>query len=421
MAQRHFHLLAIRICEWTGHSQEKVLYHWACEKIRHSTAYTDEQLCQIILSKFQRCPGIGCKPLHGIRGFLERFVALILCELSENLGLQGPARTSALPHARCMQSSGYAEVARVAAETVRTVLATSLLNHEPRSHAQVQVLVQLSQEGDEKNREIMLRIALDKAARSWDPDLIHLALSAASGGDLCKRGADIQAVARLVKERPFELQVISDMVTGILSKAEQFDRARMLCDQLDRKRPAAYCALHRIYRQANYEERMKLLRFSKDLFAISDATATDAEKASMQFASQACAEEIDLLRAQVSLEDQAASKHWKGNTRFAGLPLASTLVRLIEIGEVVEADNLRSQMKVPDKRYWRIKIRGLSNAANFEELNAFATHRTSPIGYELFIETFLSLGRNMGTEITVEAVEALKICALPGSQEARPA
>ena len=289
-------------------------------------------------------------------------------------------------------SSGYAEVARVAAEMVRTVLATSLLNHEPRSHAQVQVLVQLSQEGDEKNREIMLRIALDKAARSWDPDLIHLALSAASGGSLCKRGADIQTVARLVKERPYELQVIGDVVTSILSKAEQFDRARMLCDQLDRKRAAAYCALQRIYRQPNYEERMKLLRFSKDLFAIHDPTAPDAEKTSMQFASQACAEEIDLLRAQVSLEDQAANKHWKGNTRFAGLSLTSTLVRLIEIGEVLEADNLRSQMKVPDKRYWRIKIRGLSNAANFEELNLFATHRTSPIGYELFIETFLLLG-----------------------------
>ena len=88
----------------------------------------------------------------------------------------------------------------------------------------------------------------------------------------------------------------------------------MLCDQLDRKRPAAYCALQRIYRQANYEERMKLLRFSKDLLAISDPTATDAEKNSMQFASQACAEEIDLLRAQVSLEDQAAAKHWKKAT-----------------------------------------------------------------------------------------------------------
>ena len=44
---------------------------------------------------------------------------------------------------------GFAEVARVAAEMYRPHLATLLLNHEPRSHAQVQVLVQLSREGDE--------------------------------------------------------------------------------------------------------------------------------------------------------------------------------------------------------------------------------------------------------------------------------
>ena len=37
----------------------------------------------------------------------------------------------------------------VAAEMYRPHLATLLLNHEPRSHAQVQVLVQLSREGDE--------------------------------------------------------------------------------------------------------------------------------------------------------------------------------------------------------------------------------------------------------------------------------
>jgi len=38
-----------------------VLFHWACEKIRaaRGSAQTDEQLCQTILEKFQRCPGIG--------------------------------------------------------------------------------------------------------------------------------------------------------------------------------------------------------------------------------------------------------------------------------------------------------------------------------------------------------------------------
>ena len=40
---------------------------------------------------------------------------------------------------------GFAAVARVAAEMYRPHLATLLLNHEPRSQAQVRVLVQLAQ------------------------------------------------------------------------------------------------------------------------------------------------------------------------------------------------------------------------------------------------------------------------------------
>lgn len=52
--------------------------------------------------------------------------------------------------------------------------------------------------------------------------------------------------------------------------------------------------------------------------------------------------------------------------------MVTTLVKLMELGEVSEADQLRTQMKIPDKRYWRIKIRGLANAKNFEELNTFA-------------------------------------------------
>lgn len=78
LAQRHFHLLAIRICEWVGHaSSEQVLFHWACEKIRgaRGSPQTDEQLCQTILEKFQRCPGIGSLGLNTWKGRSNAFDA----------------------------------------------------------------------------------------------------------------------------------------------------------------------------------------------------------------------------------------------------------------------------------------------------------------------------------------------------------
>merc|ERR1712039_340309 len=94
-------------------------------------------------------------------------------------------------------------------------------------------------------------------------------------------------------------------------------------------------------------------------------------------------------------EEQSVMKRWlNGPHRFAGLSLVDTLVKLIAIGEVVEADNLRTKMKVSDRRYWRIKVRALSDSGNLSELNMMATHRSSPVGYELFVEAFLKHGRS---------------------------
>eukprot|EP00928_Gymnodinium_smaydae_P028796 TRINITY_DN21867_c0_g1_i1.p1 TRINITY_DN21867_c0_g1~~TRINITY_DN21867_c0_g1_i1.p1 ORF type:complete len:863 (-),score=161.32 TRINITY_DN21867_c0_g1_i1:112-2700(-) len=351
LAQRRMHLLATRICDWVGEPRDPVLFHWACEKIRQArgSPATDEQLCEAILAKFRNCPGVG-----------------------------------------------FAEVARVAAELYRPHLATMLLSHEPRSHAQVQVLLRLSREGDEENQLLMLRLAVERAAQSLDPDLICGAISAAcGGGEPCGRGADVQAVARLVRERPQELQVVGDLLALELQRGEQFDRARGLYESLERKRLAAQAAVQQIFRRRDAEERAKWLRFAKDFFGSVDANAPEAERQSMQFCTQASAEEADLLKSQVRLEELAATKRWPGAPhRFAGLPLVDTLSKLIEIGENLEAESLRNQFKISDKRYWRIKVGALSRAGNLSELGVMATHRTSPIGYELIVETFLKHRRN---------------------------
>jgi len=350
LAQRLQHLLAVRICEWVGHPKDRVLFHWACEKIRRATRshLTDEQLCEAILEKFHGCPGIG-----------------------------------------------HAEVARVAAEMYRPHLATMLLNHEPRGHAQVQVLLQLSREGDDDNHLMMLRLAVEKAAQSCDPDLLHGTLSAACGGDPCGRTVETQALVRLLRERPQELQVVGDAFAVALQRGGQLDRARAFHEQLGRSRQAALCAVQQVFRRQDPKERERWLRFAKDFFGQCDAGAMEAERMSAQFCAQASADEAQLLKAQISLEEQSVMKRWlNGPHRFAGESLVDTLVKLIELGEIVEADNLHMAMKLSDKKYWRIKVRALARCDKLEELNMMATHRTSPIGYELIIEAFLKSGRN---------------------------
>jgi len=257
------------------------------------------------------------------------------------------------------------------------------------------VSIQLGHEGDEENSQMMLRLAAEKATQSWDPDLIHRGIAAACNGDPCERGADMEKVASLIKERPTELQAFSDLFAGTLLAGEQHDRLRRFYENLGQRRQAASVAVHEVFKKRDAEERMNRLRHAKQQFSQSDQVSQEAEKFSMQFSSQASAEEIELLKAQIELEEQAVLKKWlNGPHRFAGKSLTSTLAKLIELGEVVEADNLRTKMKIADKRYWRIKIRALSKAGHVGELEILAKNRTSPIGYELFIEAFLEHRRN---------------------------
>lgn len=350
LAQRRLHLLAVRICEWVGYPCGQVLLHWACEKIRSkaATAQTDEQLCEAILEKFCGRPGVG-----------------------------------------------YAEVARVAAETFRPHLATLLLNHEPRGHAQVEVLLQLSREAEEENRFLMLRFAAEKAVQSGDPDLIHGVISSACGGDPTGREVDTKVLLQLISEKPLELQVLGDTFAATLLRSNLFDRLREFLEQLGRPRRAALCSVLQAFSKRDAEERMKWFRFAKDFFGQGEPAAAEAERLSMQFCGQACVHESGLLKVQMALEEESVMKRWlNGPHRFAGFSLVDTLRKLIELGEIVEADKVRAALEVSDKRYWRIKIRALSDAGNLSALDDLANNRTSPIGYELFVEAFLKHGRS---------------------------
>jgi len=350
LAQRHHHLLAVRICEWVGHPQDKVVFHWACETIRHArgSGRTDEQLCEAILDKFRNCQGVG-----------------------------------------------YAEVARIAAEMYRPFLATMLLNHEPRGHAQVQVLLQLSREGDDENRMMMLKLAAEKAAQSCDPDLLYGIISAACDGDPCSRGTDIGPVVKLVREKPQDLQVLGDMLANTLHRNEEFDRAREFHEKVGHLRQAAHAAVQQVFQMREAEQRSRWLRFSKDLFSQTESGVPDAERVSMQFCAQMSAEESDLLKRQLELEEQSVLKRWiDGPHRFVGLSLVDSVAKLIALGETVEADSLKSQFNFSEKRYWRIKVRALAESKNFQELHMMAKHCTSPIGYELIVEVLLKNNRN---------------------------
>jgi hypothetical protein len=74
--------------------------------------------------------------------------------------------------------------------------------------------------------------------------------------------------------------------------------------------------------------------------------------------------------------------------------LGETIFAVVLAGDMDRANRLRKDFKVPDKRFWWIKVKALSEASNWSELERFGKAKKSPIGYEPFAIECLAKGNN---------------------------
>lgn len=74
---------------------------------------------------------------------------------------------------------------------------------------------------------------------------------------------------------------------------------------------------------------------------------------------------------------------------FSGLSIHDTILQLLQIGELKEAERIKSDFKVPDKRFWWLRIITISEKYKWDDLEKFAKSKKSPIGYEPFVEVCL--------------------------------
>merc|ERR1712232_1184774 len=183
-----------------------------------------------------------------------------------------------------------------------------LLEHEPRGHAQVHVLLQLSKKSAEEDRLRMLQLAAEKAVQSSDPDLLHAVISSACGGDP-RLNRDL---AKLISNSRDSLHMIGDVFAASLQRSTESDHLdclRNFCQSVSIPRQEANCTVMQVFRRREPEDRMKWLRFAKDSFGKGASSAGD-DNMSMQFCAQICSEEADLLRAQVALEQESQKHRW---------------------------------------------------------------------------------------------------------------
>jgi hypothetical protein len=136
-------------------------------------------------------------------------------------------------------------------------------------------------------------------------------------------------------------------------------------------------------------------------------------------------EYVRLLSLQEQLETES-----DGRIKFFGQSVSNTIRTCLVNGMAKRADKLKSDFKVPDKRYafllyractiapssrttvaavrfWYLKLHALTKTRDFEGLEAFSRSKRSPIGYEAFVRHLTEKGHPK------EAVQYVARCDAP--------
>lgn len=261
----------------------------------------------------------------------------------------------------------YTMIAMKAAEKGRKALAIKILEYETHSKLQVPLLLSLG-EGP---------TALLKATASGDTDLINIVLlhlkekmgkrefELTIRGFALAHALYIKYCANNNREALRQVYVQEDDFQG--------QAATHIRDAIDQTNPGSI--------EASLISARECYKKGKNDLGVS--TCEDARK---------------LCKQQSSLQETYGSS-------FVGLSLHDTVRKLLEQGEIKLADKLRSEYRMPDRRYWWLRILTLAESDDWAELDKFSKSKKSPVGYEPFVDACLKYCKHE------EALKYLPRCA----------
>ncbi|GAA5930093.1 hypothetical protein JCM3775_004513 [Rhodotorula graminis] len=409
------HLLALRISSFLGLSPNPVVKHWAAQLIAASA------------------PGTAAANAKGAQGpTSDEDVCAAIVDKLESLSTSAPASppssSSATPGAATMTAAAAAgptpiatplssaDLALVAFRLGRTPLAKLLLDREPRAARQVGLLLRMG-EGEEAGKKAVLSgdaelvfevlLALRRSLAPGDlftllsrlpPSPLPTALAPSSSNSSRSRtpAADPSADPRKDGDALRLLQVLA-RATGDTQWAALV-RDWWYLD--DRRVEMGVERLLEAGREKDFGEKVALVRAAQKSFA------EDKERA---FEAKMVDDHVRLLVAQESLEQDApvaSSSSPAAVKTFVGLSLSETLRQCLLAGMDKRADKLRAEFKVPDKRYWYLKLRALISLRSWDALDAFARSKKSPIGYEPFVLELIRAGAHRQAVRYVDRCEA---------------
>ncbi|KAJ3415205.1 hypothetical protein HDV05_005345 [Chytridiales sp. JEL 0842] len=264
-------------------------------------------------------------------------------------------------------SISFAEIAKTAYQTGQTKLATQLLDYEPKAANQVPLLMSMDQDSR----------ALVKAIDSGDTDLVYAVILH------MKRKHPIAEFFRLLHGKTLATNLLETY-----SKQQDMQLLKDFYYQDDRRTERANVMFTESFEQSQLNARLAKLKESLKLFQ------EDKERT---FEVKAIEDQIKLLQAQSAIERDTGHS-------FFNLTVSQTIYKLLILGHGNRAAKLKSDLKVPEKRYLWIKARVLVEQRNWEGLDKFIKSSTKFVSLAAIVELLIKSNELQQAKVYAETL-----------------
>ncbi|XP_055906009.1 vacuolar protein sorting-associated protein 16 homolog [Eupeodes corollae] len=255
-----------------------------------------------------------------------------------------------------IQGISYCNIAEKAHDIGKDDLAIKLLELEPRSSLQVPLLLKLGKYDK----------ALFSATQSGDTDLVQMVLLK------IKENMTVTNFHMIIRDFP--------MAFNLYRKAMAECSRTALTDSFhteDDHQSIAEYTLRYAIKDKNVDSNLLIIanRYSQGKRIVEADLCTETGK---------------ILKLQKALNQKLRNTH--SGVELCGETIHDTVLKLLRLGELKEAERIKNDYKIPERRYWWMRIQTLSEKGNFVELEKFSKSKKSPIGYEPFVEVCLNMG-----------------------------
>ncbi|KAH8407221.1 hypothetical protein KR222_010889 [Zaprionus bogoriensis] len=248
-----------------------------------------------------------------------------------------------------VEGISFCNIAEKAYESRREELAIKLLELEPRASLHVPLLLKMGK----------FDLAVASATQSGDTELVTSVLLE------IKKIMMLSTFHMVIRAYPLAL----NMYKKIMSESSR-------------------TALYDIY---NTEDDHRAIAEYHFLNAIdSEGLESNLSLIGSSYAQGRCTMEAELCAdTALMLQEQKKLAAKYNEPLINGMSIHDTIMKLLELGDIKGAEHFKSEFKVPDRRFWWMRILTLVERQNWAELEKFSKNKKSPIGYEPFVEVCL--------------------------------